>query len=93
MSEQSELGFVLQHIADHGFCRDPTRRLAWQIGRVGLPVHFPGDKVEWQKPDAPATVASPSRNSASAPANEATLARMPTSPMLSTSLLGTKPQP
>lgn len=48
MSERSELGFVLQYIADHGFCKEPTRRLAWQIGRVGLPIHFPGDKVEWQ---------------------------------------------
>lgn len=92
MSEQSELGFVLQYIVDHGPCRDPIRRLAWKIGKVGLPVHFlSGDKVEWQKPDAPATAASLSRNSASAPADAGTLARTPTLPTPSTSLPGAKP--
>jgi hypothetical protein len=43
---KSEMGWVLQHMADHGFCRDPLHRLGWRIGNVGFPIHFAGDKVE-----------------------------------------------
>jgi hypothetical protein len=60
---KSEMGWVLQHMADHGFCRDPLHRLGWKIGNVGFPLHFAGDKVEW---------AVASRNFAKSPAEEAT---------------------
>jgi hypothetical protein len=46
MMPKSEMGWVLQHIADLGFCRDPLHRLAWKIGTVGFPIHFAGDRVE-----------------------------------------------
>jgi hypothetical protein len=60
---KSEMGWVLQHMADHGFCRDPLHRLGWKIGNVGFPIHFAGDKVE-------CVVAS--RNSVKSPVEEAT---------------------
>jgi hypothetical protein len=41
---KTEMGWVLQHMADHGFCRDPLHRLGWKIGNVGFPIHFAGDK-------------------------------------------------
>jgi hypothetical protein len=43
---KSEMGWVLQHMVDHGYCRDPIHRLGWRIGNVGFPIHFAGDKVE-----------------------------------------------
>jgi hypothetical protein len=43
---KSEMGWVLQHMADHGYCRDPLHRLGWRVGNVGFPIHFAGDKVE-----------------------------------------------
>lgn len=45
---KTEMGWVLQHIIDCGYCRDPVNRLAWRIGNVGFPIHESGDRVEWE---------------------------------------------
>jgi hypothetical protein len=45
---KSEMGWVLQYMADRGFCRDPLHRLGWTIGAVGFPIHFPGKEVEYE---------------------------------------------
>jgi hypothetical protein len=63
MMPKSEMGWVLQHMVDHGYCRDPIHRLGWKIGNVGFPIHFAGDKVE-------CVVAS--RNSVKSPVEGAT---------------------
>jgi hypothetical protein len=60
---KSEMGWVLQHMVDHGYCRDPLHRLGWKTGNVGFPIHFAGDKVE---------CAVASRNSVKSPAAEVT---------------------
>jgi hypothetical protein len=65
MMPKSEMGWVLQHMADHGFCRDPLHRLGWAIGKVGFPIHFAGDKVE-------CTIGKTSRNSVKNPVEGAT---------------------
>jgi hypothetical protein len=44
---KSEMGWVLQHMIDHGFCRDPLHRLGWKTGNVGFPIHFPGKETEY----------------------------------------------
>lgn len=62
---KSEMGWVLQHMADHGFCRDPLHRLGWRMGNVGFPIHFAGDKVE-------CTIGKTSRNFGKSPAEAAT---------------------
>lgn len=62
---KSEMGWVLQHMTDHGFCRDPIHRLGWRVGNVGFPIHFAGDKVEW-------VVEKTSRNSVKSPVEGAT---------------------
>jgi hypothetical protein len=62
---KSEMGWVLQHMADHGFCRDPIHRLGWKIGNVGFPIHFAGDKVE-------CTAGKTSMNSVKSPVEGAT---------------------
>lgn len=61
---KSEMGWVLQHMVDHGYCRDPLHRLGWKVGKVGFPIHFAGDKVE-------CTVEKTSKNSAKSPAEAA----------------------
>jgi hypothetical protein len=66
---KSEMGWVLQHMIDHGFCRDPVHRLAWKVGNVGFPIHFAGDMVE-------CAVEKTSKNSVKDPAEVATLGTM-----------------
>jgi hypothetical protein len=48
MMPKSEMGWVLQYMTDRGFCRDPLHRLGWELGAVGLPVHFPGKEIEYE---------------------------------------------